>query len=283
VIDTYVFPTTATAGVLSGNPQLDPETADTFNVGFQWTSQAESPLLSDMSLSIDYYNIEIDEVISVVPGLTTLSKCYNLDGSNPGFSNSSVFCQLLERDANGLLQLIGTPYLNLGKLATSGVDVDFNWRPSFSSMGLNVPGNLFLHAYVSYVDSFEVQTIEGEATVDFIHTISVGNAHPRWKTLTDIGYEGESFMVGLRWRHLEGMDDVTSVTTPASPQAGTEAYNTVDLYASYSPTERLQIRAGIQNLTDKLAVRVSSSQWSTDPSIYDPTGRQWYMGLNFSL
>jgi hypothetical protein len=42
VIDTYVFPTTATAGVLSGNPELEPETADTYNIGFQWTSDSES-------------------------------------------------------------------------------------------------------------------------------------------------------------------------------------------------------------------------------------------------
>jgi outer membrane receptor protein involved in Fe transport len=283
VIDTYVFPTTATAGVLSGNPELEPESADTYNLGFQWTSQAESPLLSSMSLSIDYYNIEINEVISVVPGLTTLSKCYNLDGSNPGYSNATTFCSLLHRDANGLLELIETPYLNLGSLSTSGVDVDFSWRPSFADMGVQAPGNVFFHTYVSYADSFEIQTIEGEPTVDYIHTIAVGAAHPKWKAMTDIGYEGESFAVGLRWRYLEGMDDLTSVTTPQAPQPGTPAYHTYDLYASFSPTDRLRIRAGVNNLSDELAVRVSSSQTSTDTSIYDPTGRQWYVGMSFSL
>ena len=39
--------------------------------------------MGNMSVSLDYYNIEIDDVISVVPGLTTLSKCYNLDGVEP--------------------------------------------------------------------------------------------------------------------------------------------------------------------------------------------------------
>jgi iron complex outermembrane recepter protein len=283
VIDNYVFPTTATAGVLAGNPALEPETADTYNIGLQWTSQAESELLSNMSLSIDYYNIEINDVISVVPGLTTLSKCYNLDGSNPAYSTSTVFCGLLQRDANGLLELIETPYLNLGSLATSGIDVDFSWRPSLSSIGIAAPGNLFFHSYVSYADSFEIQTIEGEPAVDYIHTIAVGAAHPKWKSMTDIGYESDSFVVGLRWRYLESMDDLTTVSTPQAPQPGTPAYDTFDLYARYSPTERLQIRAGVNNLTDELSLRVSSSQWSTDPSIYDPTGRQWYVGMSFSL
>jgi iron complex outermembrane receptor protein len=283
VIDTYVFPTTATAGVLSGNPELDPETADTFNIGIQWTSQADSELLRNMSVSIDYYNIEINEVISVVPGLTTLSKCYNLDGSNPNYSNDTVFCRLLHRDSNGLLELIETPYLNLGSLATSGVDLQFSWRPSLAAFGMGAPGNAFLNAYVSYADSFEIQTIKGEPKVDYIHTISVGNAHPRWKSMMDIGYENDRFMVGLRWRFLESMDDVTSITTPAAPQPGTKAYHVYDLYATFSPTDRIKIRAGVQNLSDEGAYTVSSSQWSTDPAIYDPTGRQWYVGLNFSL
>jgi iron complex outermembrane receptor protein len=283
IIDTYVFPTTATAGVLSGNAELEPETADTYNIGFQWTSNSDSGLMSNMSVSLDYYNIEISDVISVVPGLTTLSKCYNLDGTNPGYDNSNTFCQLLNRDSNGLLQLIETPYLNLGKLSTAGVDLDFSWSPALNSMGMNAAGNLFLRTNVSYTDSFEIQTIVGDPTVDYVHTISVGNSHPRWKSLMDIGYQSESFTLGMRWRYLEGMDDVTTITTPATPQPGTETYNTYDLYGTFSPSEKVTIRAGVSNVTDELSIRVSSSQWSTDPALYDPTGRQWYLGMSFSL
>ena len=283
VINTYVFPTTATAGVLSGNPELEPETADTYNIGLQWTSTSESELMGSMSVSLDYYNIEINDVISVVPGLTTLSKCYNLDGSNPGYDNANTFCQLLNRDANGLLQLIETPYLNLGKLSTAGIDLDFSWRPTLNSMGMNAAGNVYLKTNVSYTDSFKIQTIEGDPVVDYVHTISVGNSHPRWKSMTDIGYQTDSFSLGVRWRYLEEMDDVTVITTPATPQAGAEVYNTYDLYGTFSPTDKVTIRAGVSNLTDELAVRVSSSQWSTDPALYDPTGRQWYLGMSFSL
>jgi len=283
VIDTYVFPTTATAGVLSGNPELEPETADTYNIGFQWTSDSESGLMGNMSVSLDYYNIEIDDVISVVPGLTTLSKCYNLDGSNPSYENSNPFCTLLNRDANGLLQLIETPYLNLGKLATAGVDLDFSWRPTLNSMGMNAAGNLFLRTIVSYTDTFEIQTIVGDPIVDYVHTISVGNSHPRWKSMTDIGYQNDSFSLGVRWRYLEEMDDVTVITTPATPQLGAVVYNTYDLYGTYSPSDKFTIRLGVSNVTDELSVRVSSSQWSTDPALYDPTGRQWYLGMSFSL
>jgi len=79
------------------------------------------------------------------------------------------------------------------------------------------------------------------------------------------------------------MDDVTSVTTPATPLAGTPNYNTYDLFANYSITDNLQIRAGVTNFTDELSVAVSSSQNSTDTSVYNPIGRSWYLGMSFSL
>jgi outer membrane receptor protein involved in Fe transport len=283
VIDAYVFPTTATAGVQSGNPDLDPETADTYNLGFQWSSGSESALWSGLSMSVDYYNIEIDDVISVVPGLTTLSKCYNLDGSNPNYAVSDPFCQLLERDDNGLLSLIRTPYFNLGSLATDGVDLQFNWTPELSAFGLNSSASLFLNSYINYTTSYEIQTVPGGATQDYVNTISVGNSHPEWKAMTTLGYAGDALTVGLRWRFLGAMDDVTAVTTPATPLPGTPSYSTYDLFGNYNINDRLQIRAGVTNFTDELSVRVSSSQNSTDTSVYNPIGRSWYLGMNFSM
>jgi len=72
-IDSYQFPTTATAGVISGNIGLVPETAHTYNFGFILNRKFASPWLHDFTLSIDYYNVSIKDVISTVPGLTTLS------------------------------------------------------------------------------------------------------------------------------------------------------------------------------------------------------------------
>lgn len=283
IIDSYVFPTTATGGVQSGNPNLDPESADTFNVGVQWTSQSESELMGKLSVSVDYYSIDIADVISVVPGLTTLSKCYNLDGSNTSYSVSNPFCQLLHRDSNGQLELIETPYFNLGSLKTDGVDVQVNWAPTMASLGMNVAGSLLFSSYIGYAHSYDVQTIAGSATQDYINTIAVGSSHPRWKAMTTLGYRGAALTAGVRWRYLGAMDDVTSVTTPASPLPGTSDYNTFDVFGSYDFNDRLQFRAGVNNVTDELSKTVSSSQNSTDTSVYDPVGRSYYIGMRLSM
>jgi outer membrane receptor for ferrienterochelin and colicin len=97
-----------------------------------------------------------------------------------------------------------------------------------------------------------------------------------------LGYRSQDLTVGVRWHYLGAMQDVTSVTTPKSPAPGTPTYNTYDLYGTYWLGDNFQIRAGINDLTNKGAVTVSSSQWSTDPSLYNPVGRTYYIGLKFS-
>lgn len=277
VIDTYTFPTTATASLTHGNPTLAPETANTYNIGFSWNSRAESPWLSNMSVSLDYYSIDIEDVISVVPGLTALSKCYNLDGSNPSYSVTNPFCTLLTRDSNGLLQLIETPYLNLGGLRTSGVDLQLSWSADVGN------GNLYFTAGVGYSEEFAVQTLPGTQFQDYGGTNTIGSSHPELKALTTLGYGFAGATVALRWRYQDAMADVTSVTTPTNPGVGVDAYNLYDLVATYELNDQWQFRAGVTNLTDEESVFVSSSQTSTDTSVFDPVGRSYYFGVNFSM
>jgi iron complex outermembrane recepter protein len=284
VIDTYVFPTTATAGVTQGNPDLQPETADTYNFGLSWTSRSSSQLLGGLSASIDYYSIEIQDVISVVPGLSALSKCYNLDGSNPQYAVNNQFCQLLTRDGNGLLQLIETPYLNLGGLKTEGVDLQLDWV-----LELNDRWTAHFNTAVGYLLDYSVQTLPGSAFQDFTgtntiaanHTVS--NSFPEWKALTTVGVGFGALSASVRWRWQDAMEDVTSVTTPATPGIGVATYNLFDFFTSYDFNSNWQLRFGVTNLTDEGPVTVSSSQTGTDTAVFDVLGRSYYMGVRVRM
>ena len=284
VIDTYVFPTTATAGVTQGNPDLQPETADTYNFGLSWTSRSSSQLFGGLSASVDYYSIEIKDVISVVPGLSALSKCYNLDGSNPQYSVTNQFCQLLTRDANGLLQLIETPYLNLGGLKTEGVDLQLDWV-----VELNDRWTARFNTAVGYLLDYSVQTLPGSAFQDFTgtntiaanHTVS--NSFPEWKALTTVGVGFGPLSASVRWRWQDAMEDVTSVTTPATPGIGVATYNLFDFFTSYDFNTNWQLRLGVTNLTDEGPVTVSSSQTGTDTAVFDVLGRSYYMGVRVRM
>ncbi|HWJ70755.1 MAG TPA: TonB-dependent receptor [Sphingobium sp.] len=288
-IGSYTFPTTATGQLVSGNTNLTPEKANTFNVGFVFNSPLRSGAFADFSLSVDYYSIDIKNVISTVPGLTVLSKCYNLDGSNPGYDASNLYCQLIERDTAGQLVTVATPYLNLGSLKTDGIEAQVNWTVPAPFIGES--GKLFVTAAVGWLNSYKVQLLPGSGFLDYT-AISNGGAGPgsvpprstpRWKALTTIGYRSQVINTGLRWRYQSAMADSTSVLTPTTAQIGVPAYGVWDLFGSIKVAQNFDLRAGVNNLFDKGLPYVASSQNGTDVALYDAIGRSFYIGAKLSF
>jgi outer membrane receptor protein involved in Fe transport len=283
-LSSYTFPTTATGQTVSGNLGLTPERATTYNMGFVFNAPRGSALLGDFSLSVDYYNIKIKNVISSVPGLTVLSKCFNLDGSNPTYDASNAYCRLIQRDVSGQLVTVSTPFLNLGSLQTDGVEAQVHW-------GMRTPfveptGRVFVDAAIGWLHKYQVQLFPGAAFLNYtgISNGAAGTgsvpprATPKWKALTTIGYRSDGGSIGLRWRYQNSMRDVTAVLTPTTAQIGVPAYSLWDLFASKKVGGRFELRAGVNNLFDKGLPFVASSQNGTDTALYDPIGRSFYVG-----
>src|SRR5207237_10637739 len=142
-------PTTATGNVISGNQQLTPEQADTYNLGLVYNGTARGGILEDFTASVDYFNISIDNVISTVPGLTVLSQCYNLDGSNPTYDVNNAACRLVSRDGSGQLLTVATPFQNLGSLKTDGVEIQGHWGLPYIADRLG--GKLYVDTGVTWL------------------------------------------------------------------------------------------------------------------------------------
>ncbi len=288
-IGSYTFPTTATGQTISGNLGLTPEKATTYNFGFILDSPFESGLLADFSLSVDYYNIKINNVISPVPGLTVLSKCFNLDGSNPTYAASNSSCQLIRRDATGQVFDISTPYLNLGGLKTDGVE--FQGHIGFPTEFLGEGSKLYVDTAVGWTRSYKVQLLPNAPFLDYTGVSNGGagtgsvppRATPKWKSLTTIGYRSDTFGMGLRWRYQGPLADSSAVLTPATAQVGVPAYSLFDMFATIKVADSFDLRFGVNNLTDKGLPFVASSQNGTDVALYDPIGRSFYAGVKFNF
>jgi iron complex outermembrane recepter protein len=284
-ISSYQFPTTATGQLISGNTKVTPERANTFNIGAVYNSAATDGLLGDFSFSLDYYNIKIKNVISTVPGLTVLSKCYNLDGTNPNYDAANQFCQLIRRDSTGQIVNVATPFLNLGALNTDGVEAQIHWGMPVAFLGGS--SKVYVDSAIGWLNNYEVQLLPGAA---FLNYTGISNgaalpngvpprATPKWKALTTFGYKSDQVGLGLRWRYQGSLKDASSVLTPANAQVGVKAYNLFDLFGTVKVTDKVEFRAGVTNLFDKDLPLVASSQNSTDPALYDLIGRSFYFGL----
>ncbi|MEO0031732.1 MAG: hypothetical protein RIS94_1490 [Pseudomonadota bacterium] len=281
----YTFPTTATGQLVSGNTGLTPEKADTFNVGFAVNSPMDSGPFREFSISVDYYNISVKNVISTVPGLTVLSKCYNLDGSNPTYDPANLYCGLISRDNTGQIVNVATPYLNLGSVKTDGVEAQINWAVK-APFG-DTSSRFFANSAIGYLHKYKLQLLPGAPVLDYTG-ISNGAAQPsslppratpRWKAVTSFGYRADGGTLGLRWRYQSAMKDTTSVLTPATAQVGVGAYALWDLFGSIKVGKTFELRGGVNNLFNKSLPYIASSQNGTDVALYDPIGRSFYVGF----
>src|SRR5262249_4583813 len=70
-----------------GNPTLQAETSDSVTVGFVF----QPSFIPDFSLSVDYYDIQVDKVITAPTAQQILNACYD----SPTLANQ--FCGLFQR------------------------------------------------------------------------------------------------------------------------------------------------------------------------------------------
>jgi outer membrane receptor protein involved in Fe transport len=273
VVDAYIFPTTATAGLTSGNVNLTPEEADTITLGAVYTADIADNW--NLFVSADYFNIEIADVISVIPGLTALNNCYNAGGANPTYDPNNAYCQLIDRDSNGLLVLIRTPFFNLGGLKTSGVDLNAKLT---TETGI---GEFSVDTAITFLDSYEIQTLPGEDFRDEAGTMRFfGIPRPDVRAMTTFGYTRNALDLSLRWRWIASMDDQSILTNPNTTTPGVDSYSKFDLIGRYQLKDNLSVRAGITNLLDEDARVVAGVPGITDTQTYDLLGRSYYVGAS---
>jgi iron complex outermembrane recepter protein len=278
IVDTYTFPNQQTQGLTGGNPNLTEESADSWTAGLVWQSPFGNPWLSNLSASVDYYKIEIEDVVGTVSVTEQLRRCYNVDGtSNPSYDPNNSFCQLFQRDP-GTGQIINTfeTNANLGTLRTSGVDFQVDWNAALADLGAPDWGRLAINVTGTWLENWERQDLPGGAFTDRTGTISnsFGLTLPEWKLLSSLSWAAGPVTLGVRWRHQGEVENFNNRANVI------DAIDYFDLNGSWAVNDTVSLRAGVNNITDELApVYTPSIASNTDPSTYDLLGRRYYVGL----
>lgn len=287
IIDSFTFPDNTNPAQSSGNPDLHEETADTYSVGAVLQTDFASDAFSDISISVDYYSISLEDAIGSITSALAMQRCFNADGSNPSYESSNFYCQLISRSpADGTIALIGNPLFNLGGFETSGIDIGVDWTFPMTVLGLSeAAGELNLRTNVGHLNSFEIQTLEEAPFFDYAGTIGnsqideAATARPTWKAFTSINYSVRELDLGLNWRYLGRMDNADNIGTGGTAPA-TEAVSYFDLNGIYHVSDNIDIRAGIVNLMDRDPPVVNinrAGEASTDGTTYDIIGRRFFV------
>ncbi|ANF54884.1 TonB-dependent receptor [Brevundimonas naejangsanensis] len=276
----FIYTNNQVPGFAGGNPDLTEEVADSFTAGLVVTSPFRSAWTSGLSASLDYYSIEIEDVIGAVSASAMLQGCFNAQGQNPTYDQSNGYCQLFRRDPlSGSVIDARELNENLATLKTSGVDAQIDWRINLAEVGLPAWGDLNLNVIVGWLGTRERQDVPGGPEVDRVGTVDVVtagqfNSFPEWKSLTSLNWSHGDFGLGLRWRYVDEMTAFTS----GEVLNGTHYF---DLNAQWSITDALTLRATVNNVADEQPQTWNpGAQANTDPSTYDVLGRRFSVGLS---
>ncbi|WP_035293518.1 TonB-dependent receptor domain-containing protein [Brevundimonas bacteroides] len=135
-------------GQTGGNPNLQEEEAETITYGVV----LQPRFLPDLSITADYWSIEIENAISAVGAQDIVNSCYDA----PTLNNQ--FCALFTRNRNassptfrGFNYLLQTQ-LNFARLETSGIDFAVNYGFDFADFGRDAWGTLDLSVTGTYLE-----------------------------------------------------------------------------------------------------------------------------------
>ncbi len=264
--------------IVGGNPDLEPEQADSWSIGLVLSPEFGS---QRFTATIDYFSMELEDVIAAVGATTIITRCFNADNANPNFDINNEWCQLFTRDQNdGRIINLKQLSRNQSVWKLSGIDLSLNWGTDIG------PGSLDIATMVSWLEKFETQTTSVDPFNDFAGTIgqTTGSATPELRGTLLTTYTMDNLQIQATTRYIDSMSHATLVTVPNAVATGVDATWYLDLTGRYDLTDNISLRAGINNVANQGPRLYSPNvQANTDPSTYDVLGRRYFVGFDWRL
>ena len=256
----------------SGNPDLEPEEADTLSFGLLW-----SPTFAEgLALSLDWYRIKIEKGIGTPNQEATLIDCLN---------GSDSECAKVRRGPGGDLWVgsnvdvsgrITATVDNLAIEEVEGVDLVIDY-----DFDVGDYGRISVNNVMAIVTTWDRQQRAG-ASVDDCNGVWGGRCDEPQPTLRNnlrVTWQTPwSVTASLMWRYIDEVKDV-------SDNLDLNAYDLFDVVGMWSPTGNVTFRAGMNNVFDEeppiagtAAGPSIGGNGNTFPGVYDALGRYWFMG-----
>jgi outer membrane receptor protein involved in Fe transport len=264
-----------------GNPNVQPEVGDTYTIGL--VTQFDN-----LTMTFDYYNVKITDAIAPLNSLFAYQQCFNADGaSNPTLTYAgNKYCSLILRNVqSGERASVAAPFINTGSLMTDGLDVQVNWRKDLGR------GSFYINSLLTFLGKYDVQDAPTTPIVHEKDTLQTQDGGQfKYKATTQFGYNfgGGKTSVGMQWRYLPEIRDESLARSPTSNVFPVASYDSFSLFATYTLNTKINLRMGIDNLTDVQPNIVGARPGDNNAEVtradyYDILGRRAYIGVKMTF
>lgn len=266
--------------VTGGNPNLSPETSDSYTAGLVFTPT------QNLTGSIDWWSIKIKDAVAYGTTLAPaiLTSCLN----------SGQQCNLIHRDAFGTLWLLPAGGIdafnaNAGGYHLTGVDLAASYL-----LRLGRYGSLNLSGTGSWSPKWEFEPFKGQGKYDCagLFGINCGVPLPKWRHKVRATWTTPwNLDLAFTWRHIgstkaegtSGNPLLAAAVSPSDEKLDKRDY--LDIAASWTVDKSLTLRAGVNNVFDKDppiasgdVLPVGFGNGNTFPQMYDTLGRLVFIG-----
>ncbi|MCC7464223.1 MAG: TonB-dependent receptor [Gammaproteobacteria bacterium] len=290
---TFAFPS------VRGNPTLKPEEAKTWTFGAVIDSPWDGAYTRGLRLSVDYYNIKVDDAIGPQSVDVAQRQCFD-PAFNPNYDVNSPYCLGIGRVANdGALGDIRLTYYNNGRFETSGIDTQIDWAFDLG------PGRFSLNSVIGYLISLKSAELSVDPLVEFAGSLGptqneLNAGSFKWKMYNTFGYGIGKWNAAIQWQHLPSVKSAAYASNHATFIQGAGSYDLFGLSGTYAVMKDTVVRIGVENLLDKAPPLLNRNTDpglpgfllrggnfggtdSSNPALYDFIGRRFYIGATMKL
>lgn len=281
-----------TGGFNSGNADLKQEKATSITGGVLFSAKWYD-WLTPFSLSVDYFNIEIDDIIANLGRATSLSECYANSGGV--YDANSAYCKSIVRYTAGTSQVgamreLNSQTQNLGTFKTSGIDVQASYLFDLNNFPFaqNVRGNwgtLLTSLTYQYLDEYKTSPLAGAEMVEQAGL----TGYSKNKAQLNLLYRRDDLTISWQTDFVgkSCYDDLDNCDRK-DPQSGFIGLKTFsNLQVRYAVTPKATVFAGVDNIFDEYVYIGQGydqpTGWTTEPAIYDGLGRRYVVGARVNF
>jgi len=272
-----------------GNPNLKPETSESLTFGVVFTPSA----LEGLSMSVDYFDIEITDAVGTAPTSEVISSCYASAGFSdplcalivgpafPGVDETPSPAAPTRRNSNLQISGIIASNANLSTYQTSGIDfqVDYGFETDIGVIDLRVTG--------TYLDQYDYLPFAGGETVKLAGQFGGDPFYgspvtfAEWQVNYGVTLTRDNWGANLSARYMSETDDIAAAPGNLSNVADAITYFDIQGYYNWGD---VTFTMGVRNLTGEDPPYVTAyDDMNTLNFSYDTQGRYLYgrASLNF--
>jgi outer membrane receptor protein involved in Fe transport len=271
-----------------GNPDLEPEIADTIHFGVVVTPEGAP----GFTAALDYYDVDVDGTIDPLEADDIMNQC--------AATGDPQLCGLIHRDSLGTLWLLTDAYTitteqNIGKLGSRGLDINATYRRALGDRGsfvANVMGTYLLNQNVDTgLFAYDCVGFYGN---------QCGVPTPTWRHLSRFSWDTNfNTTLTLAWRMIgsvknDDLSDNPAIGDPSTVRAlelneadKIPTFNFFDVSANWRVRPNYNVVLGVNNIMDtEPPLGAGASDNDFGPGFYgtyDHLGRYFFAGLQFNI